>query len=463
LFPTYTGGNWQDIFSFLQRQFETTNVTYVLFIGDESLIPKPKQGNDLSSSDFAYSFLSGNDIYPDILVGRLPVNNESETKQVISKMIEYEKNPLHLQPETPSLHISPYLFNQFISNRNISLKYNIFSELLEQEAVDIFNGGVYWFLYDDSFQITDAFVKSLTNTKEMPLVFAISSKNNDLLGKDFLLADSEIESAGAIAYLSIQSQSEHEKKQQMQNIMENLIKDDVYNLGALTAESMLRLADENINSTFSNNLLLFGDPSLTMNTKIPQELFVNYANILNSTPNSISFSVRNQYGAVENAIVSASQDGLLIKQALTNKFGDAKISFSELADDRRLIDITVSIRNHIPFLGSIHIAPPQEEDISVSLLKAELFPNPFYSEGMHRSGQSNLYYELSERSQVNISIYNSLGQLIRNVFQGEQAKGEYSFQWDGTDEFGRKVASGTYLYMIEVNHRTISKKMLLIK
>ncbi len=114
-------------------------------------------------------------------------------------------------------------------------------------------------------------------------------------------------------------------------------------------------------------------------------------------------------------------------------------------------------------MGSLHISPPQEEDISPSLLRAELFPNPFYSEGMHRSGQSNLYYELSERSEVNISIYNSLGQLIRNVFQGEQAKGEYSFQWDGTDEFGRKVASGTYLYMIEVNHRTISKKMLLIK
>jgi flagellar hook assembly protein FlgD len=41
--------------------------------------------------------------------------------------------------------------------------------------------------------------------------------------------------------------------------------------------------------------------------------------------------------------------------------------------------------------------------------------------------------------------------------------GYYSVQWNGTNEYGNQVASGTYFYHIKAGKHNSVKKMLLIK
>ena len=86
---------------------------------------------------------------------------------------------------------------------------------------------------------------------------------------------------------------------------------------------------------------------------------------------------------------------------------------------------------------------------------SKLFPNPFYAD-LH------IAYELAEKSELQISIYNQRGQLVRELISGTKEAGSYSLQWDGRCNAGRECPSGTYLIMMK--HRggsSITKAMLL--
>jgi flagellar basal-body rod modification protein FlgD len=52
-------------------------------------------------------------------------------------------------------------------------------------------------------------------------------------------------------------------------------------------------------------------------------------------------------------------------------------------------------------------------------------------------------------SRVVVSIYNSAGDLVRQIAAGPQASGERSVTWDGNDARGRSAASGVYRFEID--------------
>ncbi|MFA6438995.1 MAG: FlgD immunoglobulin-like domain containing protein, partial [Bacteriovoracaceae bacterium] len=77
-------------------------------------------------------------------------------------------------------------------------------------------------------------------------------------------------------------------------------------------------------------------------------------------------------------------------------------------------------------------------------------------------------YQLPEAGNVNITIYNVLGQRVRTMMNGVQSPGYYSLQWNGTDDSGKPLSSGMYLYRMEAvtgaKQKFVNiKKMLLIK
>ena len=65
--------------------------------------------------------------------------------------------------------------------------------------------------------------------------------------------------------------------------------------------------------------------------------------------------------------------------------------------------------------------------------------------------------------QVNISVYNVLGQQVKTLVNDMQRAGMQSVTWDGTDASGVSVASGVYFYKIRAGDFSNTKKMLLLK
>ena len=83
-------------------------------------------------------------------------------------------------------------------------------------------------------------------------------------------------------------------------------------------------------------------------------------------------------------------------------------------------------------------------------------PNPF-------NPSTTIEYRLPEAGDVLLVIYNLLGQEVRTLVRESMDAGFHSVVWDGTDEFGKQVASGIYIYRMSVADFTQVQRMMLLK
>ena len=79
------------------------------------------------------------------------------------------------------------------------------------------------------------------------------------------------------------------------------------------------------------------------------------------------------------------------------------------------------------------------------------YPNPF-------NPTTNIEYSVPKQSFVSLKVYNSIGQLVATLFDGQQHPGNYVATFDGTG-----LASGIYMYQLESEGVSISKKFVLMK
>ena len=61
---------------------------------------------------------------------------------------------------------------------------------------------------------------------------------------------------------------------------------------------------------------------------------------------------------------------------------------------------------------------------------------------------------------VDLTIYNFLGQPLRRVWTGPLPAGEHELTWDGRDAQGQPVAAGVYVYRLQVDEQTRTRKMV---
>ena len=64
---------------------------------------------------------------------------------------------------------------------------------------------------------------------------------------------------------------------------------------------------------------------------------------------------------------------------------------------------------------------------------------------------------------VNITIYDIMGNVVRNLLQSKQIAGNKSIQWNATNDKNETVSAGIYLYTIDLGNFRKTKKMLLLK
>ncbi len=134
--------------------------------------------------------------------------------------------------------------------------------------------------------------------------------------------------------------------------------------------------------------------------------------------------------------------------------------------------------------GSVHASNIVELNWGVSgLIVSQNYPNPFLigtppttpnnTNAILGTSQPNsispwpvtrFHYELPNADVVTLKIYNSTGALVRTLLdQVQQQPGDPDAFWDGRDESGTFLPSGTYFYVIETqNSGTVVNKMILL-
>lgn len=104
-------------------------------------------------------------------------------------------------------------------------------------------------------------------------------------------------------------------------------------------------------------------------------------------------------------------------------------------------------------------AQSAESELLQAMYRTELLPcapNPF-------DRSTNIKYQLAKPGKVSIKVYNTLGQLVRTLEDGERPAGYHSVIWNGKDHSGKMVANGIYLYRMEIGVYGQTRKMTLVR
>ncbi len=89
------------------------------------------------------------------------------------------------------------------------------------------------------------------------------------------------------------------------------------------------------------------------------------------------------------------------------------------------------------------------------------YPNPFNPETW-------IPYQLAHAADVEVTIYDIKGAVVRQLALGHQAVGDYTGRskaayWDGRNETGESVASGIYFYQLRAGDYAATKRMVILK
>ncbi|MBT4484073.1 MAG: T9SS type A sorting domain-containing protein [Candidatus Latescibacteria bacterium] len=83
-------------------------------------------------------------------------------------------------------------------------------------------------------------------------------------------------------------------------------------------------------------------------------------------------------------------------------------------------------------------------------------PNPF-------NISTSLSFSINQKQNIEISIYNILGEKVKTLLSESLLPGNYSIPWNGLNKNGKEVSTGQYFFTIKGETRFFTKKMLLIR
>ncbi|MBI2420365.1 MAG: T9SS type A sorting domain-containing protein, partial [Ignavibacteriales bacterium] len=84
------------------------------------------------------------------------------------------------------------------------------------------------------------------------------------------------------------------------------------------------------------------------------------------------------------------------------------------------------------------------------------YPNPF-------NPTTTIAFALPVESDVTITIYNIMGERVKQIVNGHEQAGFYSVVWDGRNDYSNIVASGVYIYSMKAGKYQATRKLTFIK
>ncbi len=93
---------------------------------------------------------------------------------------------------------------------------------------------------------------------------------------------------------------------------------------------------------------------------------------------------------------------------------------------------------------------------SMSITLLPNYPNPF-------NPMTTIRFKISTPQNVNLTIFNTAGQIVRVLMDRHVSAGSYQINWDGKNESGIRAPSGAYFMRLKADNVSKSQKLLLLK
>jgi len=195
---------------------------------------------------------------------------------------------------------------------------------------------------------------------------------------------------------------------------------------------------------------------------VPLKNMTSFASIDNGA-GKIGFTGAEQYGLVAATGIDVDSGAvgdlmMLIRSKATAvpAWDSAEVAFALVVGDDvvQLSDNARRAREHFDLATDV-------DDGVVDLLpnRVELYqnyPNPF-------NPTTTLSFSLERAAEVSLTVYNALGQRVKQLAAGRFSAGTHAVQWNGLNDRGAAAASGVYFYRLSAGEITQTKKMLLLK
>ena len=133
----------------------------------------------------------------------------------------------------------------------------------------------------------------------------------------------------------------------------------------------------------------------------------------------------------------------------------ATIRFTVYAHDGT-DSVKVTGDDRVVYVNRYEFLSTEGEGIPTEFALHENYANPF-------NPSTTLRFDLPELSDVNMIIYNMLGQKVKTFNMQVTPAGYHSLTWNATNDYGDPISAGVYLYQLKAKDFVKTRKMVLLK
>ncbi len=338
--------------------------------------------------DHPYSQLIGNDLWPEVILGRISIRSLSELAVVVNKILGYEqvsdnsenwheKAALVGDPSTSGISCA-------ITAENIAavmdqygvedIRTKISGGSYDTWMVNQLNEGVNFFNYRGYYGVSgfsNNDVDAANNGFKLPFATVITcgtgsfASENECLSEKFLRAGSVSSPKGAVACIGTATIGTHTMFNNSVNIgiYYGLFAKNLETAGEGLVYGKANLY-ENYPSNPNNWVTIFthwnnlmGDGATRLWTDSPKDIVVNHESTLSQGENFLEFNISNSEGSpLEGALVTLmeSRNSSFYLEGLSDSQGNVIINLSEsdiaISDD---LEVTITKFNHKPYMDVI--------------------------------------------------------------------------------------------------------------
>ncbi len=389
---TSLGTTTQSIKNYLVQAYNTWQnpPEFVCLVGDVQgnyMIPTYIENVDVGqmASDYDYTLIEGNDLLPEMFIGRLSIESNSQLASVVNKILKYESQPFMSDDDWyerallvgdgtnsgVSTMVTMNYVQDLISEYNPSNEIDFVSQpsYVSQIASSI-NQGVSAYFYrgfGDYSGWTTQDTNALTNINKLPFICEITCfsgmyQNPQICQTEaFLRAGTVTNPRGAVAAIG-SSCATHTC---INNILTGgiawgIYKDKLPTIGEALVRGKIALMENyptnpadyvNIYSKANN---LMGDPGMVMWTKKPVQLSLQFPATISLGTNQVDVTATSEGQPVANVWVCLLKGEEIFQSGVTDESGLCRFILPNgyTAGEMK---ITGSLQNYIPVLANINI------------------------------------------------------------------------------------------------------------
>ncbi len=151
-------------------------------------------------------------------------------------------------------------------------------------------------------------------------------------------------------------------------------------------------------------------------------------------------------------------DKILVKENFLRGPGDKFTEISKIMNGNA--NLSISIKNvAAPSVFFLRLKKQEGSAVSESPnvpgehSLEQNYPNPFNPE-------TTIPVKLDRQESATLRIYDMNGRLVRTVFSGRLSAGRHNFRWDGTTDWGERIASGAYFVQLIIGGKLVKNRKI---